>query len=127
MFGLSKKSKDHMRGVDPRLIEVAEMAITITKVDFGIPDTGGARTAPEQNVLFKAGSSKCDGYRKESKHQKGMALDFFAYYQGKASWDKLNLAMVALAFMQAANNLGYKLKWGGLWAFQDMPHVELVE
>ena len=33
------------------------------------------RSAHEQNVLFLAGRSKCDGYTKISAHQKGLAAD----------------------------------------------------
>lgn len=127
MFNLSQRSKDHMAGVDPRLIEIAEKAIEITAIDFGIPDTGGKRTATQQNILFVNGRSKCDGYQKRSKHQDGKALDFFAYTNGKASWDIQDLPMVAAAFLQAASILGYKIKWGGLWEFKDMPHVELID
>lgn len=127
-FALSKKSKDNMKGVDPRLIKIAEMAITITRVDFGIPADGGIRTAERQNELFKKGASKLDGYKKKSEHQSGKALDFYAFVNGKASWDPEHLSMVACAFLQSASVLGYKLNWGGLWkSFVDMPHVQLMD
>ncbi len=127
MFKLSEKSKRRMEGIDPRLIEIADKAIEITRVDFGIPGDGGLRTAARQNELFKAGKSQRDGYRKESNHQTGKALDFYAYVNGKASWNEYDLAMVGASFLCAACILGYKLYWGGLWKFKDMPHVELVE
>ena len=57
-----------------------------------------------------------------------MIIDFYAYVDGKASWDEGHLALVATAFMQAAIKLGYKIQWGGLWkGFKDMPHIQLVE
>jgi peptidoglycan LD-endopeptidase CwlK len=127
MFSLSEKSRNNMRGVDQRLIKIAEMAITITAVDFGIPADGGIRTADRQFELFQDGKSKCDGFNKKSEHQTGLALDFYAFVDGKASWEKEHLAMVAAAFLQSASMLGYKLNWGGLWkGFVDMPHVQLV-
>ena len=126
MFKLSQRSIQHMSGINMDLRHVADRAIKITKVDFGIPSTGGIRSAEMQNELFKDGKSKCDGYKKISYHQTGNALDFFAYVDGQASWEPEHLAQVACAFLQAANELGVKLKWGGLFkSFTDMPHVEI--
>ena len=116
-----------MEGVDTRLHEICEMALTISKVDFGIPSSGGLRTAEQQKELFNDGKSKCDGFISLSNHQSGNALDFYAYVDGKASWDDLHLAMVATAFLQAASHLGYTLRWGGNFKnFKDFPHVELT-
>lgn len=142
MFKLSEKSKQRREGVDPRLIEISDLAIQITVIDFGIPRDGGRRTAERQHELFLDKKSKADGYEKLSNHQPaedgyGKALDFYAYVDGKASWEHDHLAMVAAAHLQAASMLGYKLKWGGLWKSRtpkfisgipygwDMPHVEL--
>lgn len=128
MFTLSKKSKQRREGVDPRLIEISDLAIQITVIDFGHPADAGKRTAERQNELYLDGKSKADGYDKLSRHQSGKALDFYAFVDGKDSWDTEHLAMVAAAFLQAASILGYKLKWGGLWkSFKDYPHVELVD
>ncbi len=128
MYQLSSKSKQRREGVDPRLVEISDLAIQITVVDFGHPADSGKRTAERQNELYLDGKSKADGYNKLSRHQSGKALDFYAFVDGKASWDTEHLAMVAAAFLQAASILGYKLKWGGLWkSFKDYPHVELVD
>lgn len=127
-FNFSKRSHDRMVTADPRLTEIALLAIKISKVDFGIPEFGGKRTHMEQRELFDRRASKCDGTRIKSKHQSGLALDVYAYIDGKASWDIVHLTSVAVAMLQAANTLGYKLSWGGLWtSFQDMPHFELLE
>lgn len=127
-FRFSGRSSERLSGVDERLQEIANLAITLTKIDFGIPAYGGIRTAPEQARLYGKGKSNCDGYEKLSRHQSGMALDVYAYVDGKASWDKYHLSMVATAMLQTASILGYKLSWGGLWDnFVDMPHFELVE
>lgn len=123
---LSKNSLRNRSGVDKRLIEISDLAIQITLIDFGHGKDSGKRTAARQNKLFTDGLSKADGYKKISYHQTGMALDFYAYVDGKASWQREHLAMVAAAFLQAASILGYKLEWGGLWGW-DYPHVQLVE
>lgn len=127
-YKYSERSKIRMRGIDPRLIEVLELAITITKVDFGIPEYGGLRTQDEQHKLFTKGLSKADGLYSKSKHQSGLAFDVFAYVDGRATWDIFYMSQVACAILQAANTLGYKLSWGGLWeSFIDTPHFELGE
>ena len=126
MFTLSSRSKANRQGVDSRLIEISDLAIQLTVIDFGIPSSGGLRTREEQRKLFDDGKSKADGTIKLSNHQSGRALDFYAYVDGKASWDEYHLAMVAAAFLQAASILGYELEWGGLWrSFKDYPHVQL--
>jgi hypothetical protein len=64
MFKLSNSSKQRREGVDSRLIEISDLAIQISAVDFGHPADSGKRTAERQNELFVAGKSKCDGYKK---------------------------------------------------------------
>lgn len=128
MFKFSNRSLERMEGLDPRLILIAHEAIKITKIDFGIPSSGGLRTASQQKALYDKGASQLDGTNKKSYHQTGKALDFFAYVNGKATWETEPMALIACAFLQAASNLGYKLEWGGLWtSFTDYPHLQLID
>ena len=117
-----------MDGIDSRLIAIAELAISLTRIDFGIPKDGGFRTVDRQKELFDRGASKCDGTKKRSRHQSGLAVDFFAYRDGKASWEMEDMAVVACAFLQAASILGIAVQWGGLWrSYIDAPHIELLD
>jgi peptidoglycan L-alanyl-D-glutamate endopeptidase CwlK len=126
MFNLGKNSLNNLIGVDERLIDIAEVAIKLSNIDFGIPSTGGLRTEEVQAKLFADGVSKADGVNSKSYHQSGKALDVYAYVDGKASWDKLHLSLIAAAMLQASAQLGYELKWGGLWkSWQDYPHFEI--
>lgn len=126
-FRLSKKSNSHLEGVDIRWHYILNKAITLTKVDFGIPSTGGYRTVEQQRELFNTGASLCDGLSKKSRHQSGLAVDVFAYVNDKASWKEDHLTSVAVAILQSAAILGHKVSWGGLWSdFNDMPHFELI-
>ena len=126
MFKLGKNSLNNLVGVDERLIDIAEVAIKLSNIDFGIPSTGGLRTEEVQAKLFADGVSKADGVNSKSYHQSGKALDVYAYVDGKASWDKLHLSLIAAAMLQASSQLGYELKWGGLWkSWQDYPHFEI--
>ena len=127
-FKLGKNSINNLAGVDGRLIAIADLAIELTNIDFGVPSTGGLRTEADQAKLFADGVSKADGVNNKSYHQSGKAIDVYAYVDGKASWDKLHLAIIASAMLQASAQLGYKLKWGGLWkSWQDYPHFEIKD
>lgn len=128
MYHLSGSSSERLNTVDESLQKVVRRAIQITKIDFGIPKDGGKRTAQRQHEMYLDPSIKtnCDGYVDKSYHQTGNAVDVYAYIDGKASWEKEHLAMVACAMLQAANELGVKLEWGGLWRNPvDMPHFQL--
>lgn len=127
-YSFSRKSCCRLATCDNRIILIAMMAIKISKIDFGIPQHGGKRTAEEQRDLFDSSASQCDGTTNKSKHQSGLAVDVYAYVDGKASWKEEHLTLVATAMLQAASILGHKLSWGGLWTnFKDMPHFEIVE
>jgi len=115
-----------MEGVDENLISIAKEALSLSKIDFGIPQYGGLRREDEQHKLFLDGKSKADGLYKKSYHQSGKALDVYAYVDGKASWSVEHLSQIACAMFQAAINQGVKLEWGGLWKnFIDMPHFQV--
>ena len=126
MFRLGNKSRENLDGVQPVLVRVIERALQISKVDFGIPNTGGKRTAKEQWLMYLDGKSQLDGYVEVSNHQIGEAFDIFAYVDGKANYDICNLALCACAVLQAASELGVRIAWGGHFTnFLDMPHFEL--
>jgi len=144
MFKLSHRSKRRRIGVDLRLIEINDLALQISVIDFGIPEHGGLRDAEEQNQLYSNGFSKADGYINLSLHQPdengfSRSLDFYAYVNGAASWQSHHLAMVAAAHLQAASMLGYAIEWGGFWKRKtpkfkngipygwDMAHIQLAE
>ena len=128
MFQLGKNSVINMAGIDSRLMDIVEVAIKLSNIDFGIPSSGGLRTTEDQAALFTAGKSKCDGRTNKSYHQTGKAVDVYAYVDGKASWDHLHLTHIATAMLQASAQLGYELKWGCLWnSWQDMPHFEIKD
>jgi peptidoglycan L-alanyl-D-glutamate endopeptidase CwlK len=130
-FHFSTRSKQRRAGVCEELIVISDAALRITPIDFGFPEFAGLRTAEEQFALHQAGLSELDGFEKESYHQTGYALDFYAYVDGKASWAPEHLAVVAAAFFEAYAKYPwiareFALEWGGLWTNPDMPHMQLV-
>ena len=135
-FEFSQRSLERMSGVHPDLQLVFQAALDDSPIDFGIPGHGGLRTEKEQNTLFRQDKSKCDGYDIKSNHQSGNALDFYAYVNGEASWDKVHLAMVAAVILSTAERLriegliNIELKWGGTFGSDsfdgwDFPHIEI--
>ena len=142
-FKFSDNSEKNMKGVHPELIGVFRSALRVSPIDFGIPGDGGVRTAKRQGELYHADKSKCDGFIDRSNHQiqpgqeYGRALDFYAYVNGKASWEAHHLAMVAGVILGTANRLykegaiSIQLRWGGTFGSDsfdgwDMPHMEII-
>lgn len=133
VWQLSEVSLQHMAGVAPELVTVVQGALWLSPIDFGIPPFGGVRTIAEQQRLFQEGKTKCDGIKLKSLHQSGRALDFFAYMNGRASWEPCHLALIACAMLQAASERGIRIRWGGHFRPYrnnhgwDMPHIELAK
>ena len=131
-FKFSARSNELLDTINPALADVMRAAIKVSPIDFGIPPFGGLRTAEQQNELYFAGKSKCDGYRIKSKHQSGNAVDVFAYVNNKASWSDVHLGMIAGVVLSEAARLGVKLTWGGTFGSNDFngwdkPHFELTD
>lgn len=126
-FKLSKRSLQRLDCVNPLLIAIVVEAIKTSPIDFGIPQYGGVRTAIEQNDLFRKKKSKCDGYNKKSYHQSGNAFDIYAYVDGKASWNKTHLTIIARHIQEVAKQrYNINLQWGGDWiSWKDMPHFQI--
>lgn len=108
-FKLSKSSLAKLEGVNNDLVKVVKEAIKLTNVDFGI--TEGLRTKEKQEKLYREGKSKT----MNSKHITGEAVDVLAYLDGHYSWALDSYYDIALAFKQAAKNVGVSLRWGGCW------------
>lgn len=126
MFKFSKRSAAVLRTVDPILQKIFNEAIEVTPIDFGIPRTGGLRTAGQQNDLYLAKKSKCDGYVRPSYHQTGKAVDVYAYVDGKASWKIEHLEAIAEVIFSIAKKHDVFIQWGGHWkSFKDYPHFQI--
>jgi peptidoglycan L-alanyl-D-glutamate endopeptidase CwlK len=120
-FALSQRSRDRLKGVDPRLVRVVEEAIKITEVDFGV--TEGLRTEERQKELVSKGLSQT----LKSKHLTGHAVDLVAYDNGKVTWEKEFYHKIADAMKKAAKDQNTNIRWGGDFkSFFDGPHFELV-
>jgi peptidoglycan L-alanyl-D-glutamate endopeptidase CwlK len=113
-FKLSQRSLDRLQGVDDRMVSVVKMAITLSKVDFGVVQ--GLRTLEMQKELVAKGASQT----MKSKHLDGLAVDLMAYVSGRACWEISVYDEVADAMAQAADQIGVKIRWGAAWTVPDI-------
>lgn len=121
MFKFSQRSIDNLQGVHPDLVKLAERALELTEIDFGIIE--GLRTKERQAELYKAGATKT----MNSRHLTGHAIDVMAYIGSRGSWDWPLYSKIAEAFDKASEELGIYHTWGGSWkTFPDGPHFELT-
>lgn len=120
---LSAASMANLKGVDPRLIELAQKARDISPIPFEI--TEGLRTKERQAYLVKTGKSKT----MRSYHLRGKAFDFIAKPDGKVSWNLADYkTIVNKALKPAAKALGLTdiITYGVEWkTIVDGPHVQI--
>ena len=123
-FYFSQRSEAFLSEVNPRLKNIAREALKITRIDFAI--ISGKRNMAQQRELVRKGASKT----LNSKHLKGAAIDIAPIdpKTGKANFDRALALEIAIAIMQAAQNQGVRIEWGGMWRnFEDIPHFEILE
>ena len=120
MFKLSKRSYERLQGVHPDLIEVVELALKYSTIDFGISE--GLRDIETQREYVKRGVSTT----MNSRHLTGHAIDIYAFIGGSARWEWPLYEEINRAFDKAADGLNTDVVWGGDWtSFKDGPHYEL--
>ena len=135
MFKFSKNSLDVLKTVDGRLQALTYAVLANSNYDFGIPSTGGLRTAEEQNALYKKKWSQLDGYNKKSYHQTGKAIDIFIITDGLADYKSIDkyrhVAFLFKKYFKLFKSLGIfpensSITWGGDWRkFKDLPHFQI--
>lgn len=147
-FQFSQRSQAILLTVKPNLRAVAQRAIELTAVDFGVVQ--GNRTLEQQRYLYGQGRTALQLAKQglpskysqpglpivtwtlNSNHIGGNALDVMPYVNGVGNWDndgKLGLwPQIASAFKLAACELAIPIVWGGDWKkTKDRPHFELAQ
>ena len=128
MFKFSKRSLNNLKNVDKRLIHICNELIN--HIDFTVIE--GHRSLERQLELYEQGYSQIDGITKKGKHNylPSLAIDIIPYKKGhnpfdgsKESEEMFNT--LAKEFKKVANELGYKITWGGDWRMRDLPHFQL--
>ena len=117
---MDQKSKEKLKGVDERLVQVAELAFQLSPITFRV--TEGLRTKERQQELYAKKLSKT----LNSKHITGKAFDVVILRDGKAIWDIKDYKALAVYFKEAAKQLNVKIECGADWGW-DGPHIELKD
>ena len=135
-YKFGKTSLERLSTCDDRLQNLFMIAISRSPVDFGIAE--GHRTIARQKKLYDEGKSKIDGVTRKGKHNysPSRAVDVYAWVNGKASWDKKHLILIAGVVLACAKEARIDIRWGGNWDgdgeiisdqnFIDLPHYELI-
>jgi len=113
-YKLSTRSRERLIGIDSKLKEVVSLAITYTKIDFGVIE--GLRTEKRQRALVESGASQT----MKSKHLEGRAVDLMAYVDGRGCWELNVYDEVADAMKRAAIEVDVIVRWGAAWTVTDI-------
>tara|TARA_R100000030_G_scaffold91467_1_gene76578 strand:+ start:1464 stop:1844 length:381 start_codon:yes stop_codon:yes gene_type:complete len=126
MFKFGKRSKERLKGVNPKLVNVLNELIKIMDVTI----IEGLRTEARQNELLAQGKSKT----KYSKHLEGKAVDLAPY---PIDWeDRERFHYMGGMIRGIGKQQGVDIRWGGDWdsdgeikdnSFDDLVHVEIKE
>lgn len=126
-FGAS--SRRNLAGVDPRLVSVAELAITLCPFDGTVIAGGGLRTQAQAQANAAAGTGILN-----SRHLTGDAIDLIALTRGRIDWkNMLAFQSMARAVKMASAVLGVPIRQGCDWNMNgtfgetgewDWPHFE---
>jgi hypothetical protein len=119
-FQFSQRSLKNLVGVHPDLVKCAELALSLSTVDFGVIE--GLRAQERQKELFALGATKT----MNSRHLTGHAIDVMAYVGSQGRWDWPLYEKINQVFQEASLALDIPVTWGGSWrSFKDGPHFEL--
>ena len=113
-YKLSTRSRERLIGLDSKLKEVVSLAITYTKIDFGVIE--GLRTENRQRALVESGASQT----MKSKHLEGRAVDLMAYVDGRGCWELNVYDEIADAMKRAAIEVDVAVRWGAAWTVTDI-------
>ncbi len=143
-----ERSIKNLRTCHEDLQKILTLAISRSKVDFGISE--GHRSIDRQYQLFLEGKSKIDGINQKGKHnyKPSLAADIYIYHpvrdtRRKLAYDKSHLSYIAGLIdacaeeLYAKGEIEHKIRWGANWdndgvidydqSFDDFPHFELIK
>jgi len=126
MYKFGKRSRERLKGVDTRLINVLNELIKMMDVTI----IEGVRTKERQAELLKQGATKV----KYSKHMEGKAVDLAPY---PIDWENRDGFYYMGGMIRGiAKQLGLKVRFGGDWDsdgdtkdnnFDDLVHIEILD
>lgn len=128
------KSKANLAGVQPNLVRVAEVAITICEFDGTVIDGGGLRTKEQAAANEARGVGILNSRHRKQSDGYGHAIDLIALTNGKIDWTNMSaFKAMARAVKIAAAYLHVPIRQGCDWNMNgtfgeskeyDWPHFE---
>jgi len=129
-----KKSLENLNTCDPRLIEI----FTEVVKTWDCTVLCGHRGQVEQDKAYTEKRSKLKFPQSKHNAYPSKAVDVAPYYANVGiAWNDLGgFYMFAGYVMRVAEELGYKLRYGGDWdgdkrtadqTFNDLPHFEIID
>lgn len=125
-FVLSKRSKERLVGLDPRLVALVDEILWYMDVSV----IEGIRSVTQQQENIRKGVSKT----MRSKHLVGKAVDLYPYpiprlANGEIDSNAKVWNTLGRVGTFCAGKLGYpEIFWGGFWtSLVDKPHFEIEE
>jgi peptidoglycan L-alanyl-D-glutamate endopeptidase CwlK len=119
-MALSKRDKERLAGVDPRLVRLFREVAKQHPDTFIV--TEGKRSKERQAEMVRRGASRTY----YSRHLSGRAVDVAVMENGKVTWDFDAYRRFAEIVKAEAAMLDMPIVWGGDWAkLRDGPHFEL--
>lgn len=134
MYKFSETSLKKLETCHPDLQKLMKSALSNSIIDFGI--SVGERNQKEQDEAYRTGKSKLPYPKSKHNSNPSMAVDIFAFVNGKVTWELKYYYFIAGVVFTEAKRLGIKIRWGGNFnsnsdfsddAFIDAVHFELVE
>ena len=126
MYKFGRRSRERMKGIDSRLINVLNELIKMMDVTI----IEGLRSAERQEELLAQGATKV----KYSKHMEGKAVDIAPY---PIDWkDRDRFYYMGGMVRGIAKQLGINIRFGGDWdsdgetkdnQFDDLVHIEIKD
>ena len=122
-FKYGGRSKGHLKKLEPRMVDVCELALSYSRVDISAVET--LRELEQQKKNVANGVS----WTLDSKHlanENGLseAVDLYPWVDGETNHAIEHYREIAKAMFRAAIELGVQIRWGGLWGQADCPHWE---
>jgi len=126
MYKFGKRSRERLKGVDSRLVNVLNELIKIMDVTI----IEGLRSKERQEQLLAQGKTKT----KYSKHIEGKAVDLAPY---PINWEDREMFHYMGGMLRGIGKaMGVNIRWGGDWdsdgdindnKFDDLVHVEIKD
>jgi len=126
MYKFGKRSRERLKGVDARLVNVLNELIKIMDVTI----IEGLRSKERQEQLLAQGKTKT----KYSKHIEGKAVDLAPY---PINWEDREMFHYMGGMLRGLGQaMGVNIRWGGDWdsdgdindnRFDDLVHVEIKD